>query len=148
MLLNIIIIYLALTRLLYCRARVEPNQNKIHIAYNHSTKIHSPLSFILCFGHDHSTKNYDLHWLISFICTRPFDQHIWSSFIYFFFFVHDQSTKWYGPHCFISFIYTRPFETIYGFLSFIFSFANDHSTKIYGPLSFTLSLVDDYSTKN
>ena len=34
--------------------------------------------------HDHSTKNWGLHWYISFICTRPFDKNIWP-FSYLFF---------------------------------------------------------------
>ena len=38
--------------------------------------------FILSFVHGRSTKNYGHHWFISFICTRPFDQDIWSSLIY------------------------------------------------------------------
>ena len=90
--------------------------------------------------HGHSTKNYGLHWLFFFFCTRPFDQNIWSPFIYsllqttirpknmvlfnlFLLFTHDNLTK------------------IYGLLSFIVSFVQDHSndhdhddlTKNYGP---------------
>ena len=53
--------------------------------HDHSTKIYGPLSFILSFVHDHSTKNYGLHRLIYFICTPPFDQNMWSIFIYSFF---------------------------------------------------------------
>ena len=35
--------------------------------------------------YDHSTKNYGLHWYISFICTRSFDKNIWPSFFHLFF---------------------------------------------------------------
>ena len=66
--------------------------------------------------------------MCSFFCTRPFDQELWSSLIYFFdlhktirprimalidlflSFPINHSTKIYGLHSFISFIYTRPFD--------------------------------------
>ena len=46
------------------------------------TKIFGALSFIFSFAHDDSTKNQGHHWFIYFPCKRPFDQNIWSSFIY------------------------------------------------------------------
>ena len=77
--------------------------------------------------------------MCSFFCTRPFDQELWSSLIYFFdlhktirprimalidlflSFPINHSTKIYGLHSFISFIYTRPFDQ-YIWSSFIYSF--------------------------
>ena len=56
-------------------------------------KIFGPLLlFILPFLHGYSTKNYAPHWFISFICKRPFNQNIWSSFIYFFYLHTTNST--------------------------------------------------------
>ena len=55
-------------------------------AHDHLTKIYGPLSFNLSFVHDHSTKIWgSSHRFIQFMCTRPFDRNIWSSFIYSFF---------------------------------------------------------------
>ena len=47
-------------------------------AHGHSTKMYGPLSFILSFANDNSTKNCGSHWFTSFICTQSFDQNIWS----------------------------------------------------------------------
>ena len=80
-------------------------------AHCHSTKIyvHGPLSFILSLAHHHSTKNYVSHWFISYICSRPFDQIISSSFIYFFFSARpfDQSL---GSSLISPFFSARPFD--------------------------------------
>ena len=79
--------------------------------------------------HDPSIQNYVPHWFISFICTRPFDQHIWVSFICSFF-------------CARTFMRPRILVLIN-----IFLFAQNHLTKIYDPFSFILSFSKDYSTK-
>ena len=67
---------------------------------------------------DHSSKNWGPHWFISFICTTPFDQITWSSFIILslvhnllpkikdlinliFFLVHDHSAKVRGHSYFL-----------------------------------------------
>ena len=52
-----------------------------------------------------------LHWYISFVCTRPFDKNIWSSFF----------------HLFI--LCARPFDQKIG-SSLIYCFVHDHSTKL------------------
>ena len=79
-------------------------------AHNHSTKIYVQFSFIFSFVHDHSTKTCGTHRYISFICTRPFDKNIWSSFIYSFF----------------SVITIRP--TIRVYIDLFILFVHDHST--------------------
>ena len=54
----------------------------LYFAHDHSTKIYGLLSFILSFMYEHSTKNQGPHSFISFICTEPFDQNVSSSLIY------------------------------------------------------------------
>ena len=62
------------------------------------------------------------------MCTRPFDQNIWSSFIY-------------------SFFCARPFDQILGStMIYFFYLQSDHSTKINGPLSFIISFAHGQST--
>ena len=97
-----------------------PTELFLLIAHDHSTKICGSLSFNLSFVQDHSTKNYDCHWFISFMCARPFDQNTWSSFIYFFFCVRlvDQDL---GSSLIYFFICTRPFDKNLS-SSFIYSF--------------------------
>ena len=133
--------------------------------HEHSTKIFGSLSFNLSIVHDHSTKNEGPHWFISFMSTRPFDQIIWSSFIYSFFYawlfdlelgsslIYSFScTRLFYKNIWSSFIYslffTRLFDQKLGphwFISFICTWL---STKTYGPLSFIPSFVHDHSTKN
>ena len=48
-------------------------------------KIMALFNLFLLFTHDDSTKNYSPHWFIFFMCKQPFDQNIWSSFIYLFY---------------------------------------------------------------
>ena len=62
-----------------CLSNIRNEKTK-HMQYG---PFSSRYSFLV---HDNSTKNYGPHWFISFICTRPFHQNIWSSFIYFFFY--------------------------------------------------------------
>ena len=45
-------------------------------------KIEVLINLFILFVHDHSTKYYGPHWFSFIICTRLFDQIIWSSFIY------------------------------------------------------------------
>ena len=52
----------------------------ILFSHDHSTKLYSPLSFILSFD-----QKLGSSWFISFISTRQFDRNLWSSFIYSFF---------------------------------------------------------------
>ena len=86
-------------------------------SHDHSKEMYRPLSYhsFLCL--QPFSRNQGPHLFIYFICTQPFDQIIWSSFIYSFFilcmtirpkirvlinlfilFVHDHSTKNQGPH--------------------------------------------------
>ena len=73
---------------LFCTT-IRPNI-KVHtdlLLYMHTTirpKVRVFINFFILFVHDHSTKNYGLHWYISFVCTRPFDRNIWSSFFHLF----------------------------------------------------------------
>ena len=54
-------------------------------AHNRLTKKYGPVSFIIFFLHDHLPKKSVHRLFITLICTRPFDQSIWSSFICSFF---------------------------------------------------------------
>ena len=80
---------------------------------DHSTKICDPCSVNLCFAHDHSTNNLVPRWFISFIFTRPFDQNIWSSFIY-------------------SSLYATFPSKLRILISLFLLFVQDHSTKVRG----------------
>ena len=61
-------------------------KNKLTNAHYYSPKIYGPRSFIIYFVLDHSAKNWGPYRHIFFlIWTRPFDQTIWSFFIYSFF---------------------------------------------------------------
>ena len=60
----------------------------IYLFYLHTTirpRIVVLIDLFFLFAHYHSTKIYSLHSFISVIYTRPFNQNIWSSFIYSFF---------------------------------------------------------------
>ena len=119
-------------------------------AHNHSTKTYHPLSFILFFVYDHSTKIRVLIYL-------------------FLLFVHDHSTKLFGPLSFILFLFrARPFDQKLGSLSFILSFFGARpfeqklgSSLIYSfhlyttirpkikvPTNLMLLFLHDYLTKN
>ena len=54
--------------------------------HDYLTEIYGPLSFILSFVHNHSSNTQGPLRFVSFICARPFDKNIWSSFIYSFFY--------------------------------------------------------------
>ena len=114
-------------------------------AHDHSTELYGPLSFILFSVHDHSTKTWGPHWFNSLTWTRPldqklglsliyfsickgtFDENIWFSFIYFFF-VQNHSTK-IRVLVDLHFICIRPFDKNIC-SSFIYSFfLQDHSTN-------------------
>ena len=73
--------------------------------HDHSTKILDPHWFILSLVKDHLTKIWGHYWFMSFISTRPFDNIIRRSFIYFFF-DHDHSTKIRVLINLISYLYT------------------------------------------
>ena len=78
-------------------------------AYDHSTEIYGPLSFILSSVHDHSTKAWG-HWSISFICTRLFD-------------------KIYDPLSFFLSLCTTIRPEIRVHIDLYLLFVHDHSTK-------------------
>ena len=116
-------------------------------------KIHSPLSFILSFVQDHSTKNLGSHWFIIFIRTRPFDQNIWSFFVYSFFCARPFDQKFESsliqffqlhttirPKCMVFFnlfflLCTTISPKIRILIDLFLLFAYSNSTKIYDPLS-------------
>ena len=84
----------------------------IYLFYLYSTirpKIRVLINLTFLFVHDHSTKNKGLHWFIYFICTQPFDQITWSSFIYSFFCAQPFDQKL-GSTLMHFFVCTRPFD--------------------------------------
>ena len=83
-------------------------------AHGHTTKIYGPLSFILSVLHYCSTKNCDPYRFISFICTQPFDQRIWSSFICFSFWKRPFDQKICSSLIYF-FFSERPFDQKLGF---------------------------------
>ena len=97
--------------------------------------------------HDRSTKNYGPHYkFISVICTRHFDQNIWSSFFCIFFLGSSTISSFYFHttvrpnymvlfHLFFLLCTTiRPRVRVLSDLFLLFAY--DHSTKIYDPLLF------------
>ena len=109
--------------------------------------------------------NYGPHWFNSFICTRPFDQNIWYSFIYiffsgqpfhqilgslliYFFYLHTTIR----PKCMVLFhLFFLLHATIWPKLMVLndlfLLFAHDRSTKMYGPLSHILPLCTSIRSK-
>ena len=70
-------------------------------------KVHTDL--FLLFVHHHSTKKHGPQWFIFFMCTRPFDKNIWSSFINSFFCARPFDQKLRSTLIYF-FICTRPFD--------------------------------------
>ena len=143
--------------------KMKPCSHFLEQRQERKDKIFGPLSlFILPFLHSYSIKNYGPHWFISFICTWPFDQYIWCSFIYSFF-----CAQPFDQNIWSSFIYSFLQTTIqpkymvlfdlfllftydkfdHGPLSFILFLLHNHSTKNYGPHLFIFFIWNDYSTK-
>ena len=80
-------------------------------AHDHLTKKYRPLSFILSFVYDNSTKIRFFIDLFLLFCAQPFDQTLGSSLIYLFY------------------LYTTIRPKIRVPISLIFFFVHDHSTK-------------------
>ena len=93
------------------------------------------LSFILSFVHNHLTKNYGPHWFISFIWRR-FNQHIWFSFIYFFFCARPFDQKLWSSFIYLFYLHTTIRPRIMVLIDLFLLFAHYHSTKIYSLHSF------------
>ena len=103
--------------------------------------------FVL-FLHDYSTKYKGSHWLISFICTWPFDQNIWPCFIHYFFSAWPFAKKIGSPFIYYAYLHTTiwPKYMVLFHLFFLLCttiwpkirvhtdlfllFAHSHSTKI------------------
>ena len=84
----------------------------LSFVYDHSTKIRVLIDLFLLFVHDHSTKLYGpLSFILSLFCARPFDQKLGSSLIYLFY------------------LYTTIRPKIRVLINLIFLFVHDHSTK-------------------
>ena len=90
-------------------------------------KVHTDL--FLLFVHHHSTKIHGHQWFIFFMCTRPFDKNMWSSFINSFFCARPFNQKIRSTLIFF-FIFTQPFDQKLGSTLIYFLFAHDHSTKL------------------
>ena len=120
------------------------------------TKIYGHFSFIHSLVDDHSTK---IRVLIDlFICAQPFEQNIWSSFIYSFFCTRPFDQKLESSLIYFFYLHTtiRLKDVVLFHLYFLLCatirpkikvhidlfllFPLDHSTKICGPLSFIPSL--------
>ena len=80
--------------------------------------------------HDHSTKNYGPQ--ISFIWTRPFDQDLWSYFIYSFICTRSFNQKLRSSLIYLFYLDITMRSKFLVLLSFIFSSVRDHPTKIRG----------------
>ena len=106
------------------------------------------LFHLLSYVHDNSTKNYGPHWCISFICIRPFNQNIWSSFIYSFLCAQQFDHRLWPTLTDYFYLHMTIWWKTRGLTDLFRLFLHDHSTQIFGPLSFILSFVHDNSTKN
>ena len=106
------------------------------------------MNLFILFVHDYSTKNQGPPLFIFFICTRPFELIIGSSFIDFFFSARPFHQKL-GSTLIYFFICTRPFDQIIGssFIYFILSLVHDHSTKNQVFINWLFLFVHDHSTK-
>ena len=101
-------------------------------AHDHSARIYGPLSCNLSFVHDHSTKNQGPHQFISFMCTRPFDQKLGSSLIYFFYF-HTTIRPNYMVLFHLFFVQCTIIRSkIRVLVNLFFILVHDHSTKVRG----------------
>ena len=97
--------------------------------------------------HDHLTNICGPHWFISFICTRPYDKNIWSSFIcsfscarpfdqklvsslIYFFYLHTTIRQKYIVLFHLFFLFARPFDQELGPSLIFFLFVHDHSTNV------------------
>ena len=80
-----------------------------------------------------------------FICTEPFDQNIWSLFIYSVFFqrlLNESIINLFFLLC------TTILPKIWSLINSFCLFAHERSTKVYGSLSFSLSFTHNHLTKS
>ena len=85
--------------------------------------------------------------LIFFICTRPFDQFIGSSFIYFIYsLVDNHSTKKMSSLIYFFHLHTTIWQTFKNFLSFIISLCTTIQSKNRVLINFLFLFVHDHST--
>ena len=86
--------------------------------------------------HDNSTKNHVPHWFIYFIYIWPFDQNIWSFFIYSFLWALQFDQKLWSILTDFFYLHMTIRLKTRGLTDLFCLFLHDHSTQIYGPLSF------------
>ena len=89
-------------------------------------KIMVLIDLIFLFLHSHLIKNEGPHWFISFICTSPFGQITWSSFICFFFCLRPFDQKLGSTLMYFLHLYTIIWPKIRVLMNLIFLFVHNH----------------------
>ena len=117
----------------YVHATIRPKYMVLfHLFFLLNTTIRPKLKahtdLFLLFVHYHSTKIHDPHWFIFFMCTRPFDKNIWSSFINSFFCARPFDQKLRSTLIYF-FMYTTIRPKVRVLINLFILFVHDHSTK-------------------
>ena len=89
-------------------------------------KIMVLIDLIFLFLHSHLIKNEGPHWFVSFICTSPFGQITWSSFICFFFCLRPFDQKLWSTLMYFLHLYTIIWPKIRVLMNLIFLFVHNH----------------------